>query len=116
MQHRRGITDGAHVTLLHPEMLQVERWGTLTHELIHVERGHTGVVTAGEAQAVRDETVRRLIPLEQLLDALVWAHSWEEAADALWGTLDVFTDRLEHLSALERAAVAALKRTIEGTA
>lgn len=89
------ITDG---------MTQAERRSTLTHELIHLERG-----TAVEArhQAIEDryvqrESARRLITIEDLIDALRWSRDEHELAEELWTDVDTVRIRLASLSPAER--------------
>lgn len=103
MPHHRGLTDGRSTIVLHPDMLQVERRCTLAHELVHVDMGHTSGCNTAEERAVQAETARRLIPLHRLADTLAWALSHDEAADELWVTPEVLTDRIEHLTPEELA-------------
>lgn len=113
LHHLYGETDGlAHITM-HPNQLQVERRVTIAHELLHVERGHTAECSASEEISVRRAVARRLVPIDALLDALRWTESWDEAADELWVTVEVFRDRLDDLSEDERAMVAALSEEID---
>lgn len=99
---RLGDTDGCNRIRLAPDLLQTERRCTLTHELIHLERGDVDCTVADE-QRVRRETARRLITLPRLADALLWAgHNLEEAADELWVDQDTLAARLEHLHPSER--------------
>lgn len=94
---RYGYTNGVDLIYMHPVQLQVERRCTLTHELVHLERRHTGPCHQVAERAVRTETARRLIAFEQLVDAFRWSMSLEEAADELHVTLPVLMDRLARL-------------------
>lgn len=85
-------------------MTQAERRSTLTHELIHLERGsavgdrHRLI----EERHVQRESARRLITLDALIDALRWSHDEHELADELWTDVDTVRTRLANLSAAER--------------
>lgn len=74
-----------HAVTLDSRLLQVERRSAIAHELVHIERGpvpRDPWLAACEELAVEQETARRLIPLDRLVDALAWAHNLHEAADA----------------------------------
>ncbi|GMA31565.1 ImmA/IrrE family metallo-endopeptidase [Litorihabitans aurantiacus] len=113
MHGRVGETNGVDLIRIHPDQLQVERRVTLTHETVHLERGHTtGCAPAVESE-VREEASRRLIELPALLDALAWTEDWDEAADELWVTVDVLRDRIDTLSEVERAALVRRARELD---
>lgn len=109
----QAVSNGVDAIWIDPSLSQVERRCVITHELIHIEMGHTRGCTGAEEQQVRVETARRLVPIDQLLDTLRWSDSWEECADGLWVTLDVFRDRIYHLSEIERAMLVALSEEVE---
>ena len=111
---RIAATDGRSRIFMDTRLLQVQRRCAATHELIHIERGHTGGCSPGEEMSVRTETAHRLISTERLMDVMKWTESWEEAADELWVTVDVFMDRLASLSRLERRMVEDLYEQTEG--
>lgn len=100
-----GLTHFGNATIsLRRGLTQVERRCTLAHELRHVLRGpFLDVNTAKEERAVEREAARQLIELEQLGEALAWAHTYEEAADELWVDLPTLRARLIHLHPSERA-------------
>jgi hypothetical protein len=102
-----GRTDGRRRIWLDKRLQQAERRCALTHELVHLERGHTSCVGARAERAVREETARRLIPFEDLLEAYRWTQHPAELADELWVTADVVHDRLAALSDEERGKLAA---------
>ena len=107
--HRVAATNGHNAIWLDVDLLQVERRCALTHELVHIELGHTtGHDTADEA-LVRQITAERLIPTRRLFDAWHAALSFEELADALWVTPEVLHDRLDNLSPDEQRTVEQLK-------
>jgi hypothetical protein len=83
---------------------QVERRCALEHERQHVLRGPDGQGECEEA-VVEQATARALVPLADLVDALLWSRHPREVADALWVTLDVLTCRMRHLHPSERAAL-----------
>lgn len=102
-----AATDGTRTIWLDPRLLQVERRCALTHELVHIERGHAGCQPRAVEHAVRAEAARRLITHQDLLRAMPWALSLEELADDLWVTPMVLTDRLAGLTRVERDDITA---------
>jgi citrate lyase beta subunit len=93
-----GRTNGIDIIWMDKRLDQVERRCTLTHELIHVERKHTGCQLAAVELEVSMETARRLIPIADLANALQWSTRPYELADELWVTQNVLTDRLRGLA------------------
>lgn len=94
--HNKTIT-------LDPDQDQAQRRSTLTHELVHVERGpwehgHE----AHEERVVDQVAARRLIGIRELGEALAWAENMTEAADELWVDEDTLQTRLAHLHPSER--------------
>lgn len=96
-----AILDGATIWMSSRQS-QVERRCTITHELIHHERGERWGCTGRDEEQVRQETARRLIPLVHLADALRWSLDAHELADHCWVDLDTLLVRLEHLHPSER--------------
>lgn len=96
-----GATDGRHVWMARNQ-LQAERRCTLTHELVHIEWDHHGCQPGTVERAVSIEAARRLITVEELCQAAVWAHCLEEAAEELWVDVDTLITRLESLTAEEQ--------------
>lgn len=109
-----GVTHFPSRTItLDPRLLQVERRCTITHELVHIERGPVPAdprLAAREESYVEQEAARRLITLEALADALAWCHDEYEAADELWVDVDTLRVRLAHLHPAE---VAHLRRRLD---
>jgi IrrE N-terminal-like domain len=101
-----GRTDGVRVVWLDKRLQQVERRCTVTHELIHIERGHDGCQEPAIEYEVRAETARRLITIDDLCQSAAWAHGIHELAEELWVTLDVLKDRLNTLTHDETAQLA----------
>lgn len=68
-------------------LLQAERRSTLTHELVHLERGplpEHDVLDAREEVAVECEAARRLISTLHLVWAPQWSPDEHELAEELW--------------------------------
>ena len=104
-----AVTDGTTVWM-HDRLLQTERRCAIAHELVHIERG-TRCVDDAEEQRVRRITAQRLIDTADLVRAVQWANTVEEAADELWVTPAVLTDRLTGLSPVERSMIDTAVRT-----
>lgn len=109
-QARPGLlgTYVAGSVVLHPWMNQAERRSTLTHELVHHERG----IVTGDLRAVdREEKIvdeiaaRRLIPLDKLIDAMLWAGNEWELADELWVDVPTVLTRLKTLTDAEHQQI-----------
>lgn len=103
---RRADTNGVDEIRMRGRLLQVERRCSLTHELVHLEHGHTGACTPAHEAEVNLEAARRLIPWERLLDAVRWARSERELADELWVTLPILRARTSALHADELMEIA----------
>jgi uncharacterized protein DUF955 len=89
-------------------LTQAERRCTLTHELVHRERGPVPVDPVGAAREERvvDEiSSRRLIPLDALIDALRWTRQSRELADRLWVDEPTLHTRLDRLDESELATL-----------
>src|SRR5687768_683832 len=93
--------DDRTVTLAHG-LNQAERRSTITHESIHAERGAPAAGYEAREERVVDElAARRLITLDQLADALVWAYDVHELADELWVDVPTAETRLRTLTVAE---------------
>ncbi|MDM3894802.1 ImmA/IrrE family metallo-endopeptidase [Mycobacterium intracellulare] len=111
-----GLQRG-HAIWLCRRLDQVRRRCTLTHELIHLERG-APVLADATARAREEGTVselaaRRLIPLAALVDAYRWCPAGHvaELAEELW--VDQPTLRIR-LAALDPIEVAELENALDG--
>nr|WP_239437567.1 ImmA/IrrE family metallo-endopeptidase [Arthrobacter alpinus] len=104
-----GRTDGLRVIWLDDRLQQVARRCTLTHELVHFERGHSGCQEPRIEAEVRAEAARRLILIEDLCQHASWATSVHELAEDLWVTPDVVFDRLQTLTPEETALLAVVE-------
>lgn len=110
---RMGETDGVEIWL-HDRLTQAERRCTLTHELIHIERrGSEHPSQAVEEAIVECETARRLVPLDQLVDAFRWLRhpTLAELAEHLWIDRQTALCRMENLDPVE---VATLEHHLDG--
>jgi hypothetical protein len=100
-----GLQHGHRIWLCRT-LTQAERRCTLTHELVHRERGP---VPADPASAAREElivdeiTARRLITLPHLVDGLRWTRHPRELADHLWVDQPTLRTRMSTLDPIETA-------------
>jgi hypothetical protein len=104
-----GEWDGECAIVLHCELTQAERRCTLTHEIIHMERGWrpcSRLEAQLEEAIVVELTARRLITLDDLIDAVRWAPDHPDHRD-LWVDCGVLRDRVRTLTDVERAQIAA---------
>lgn len=86
-------------------LLQAERRCTIAHEIEHARRGPVldePVLAAKEEAAIDAAVARKLIALDDLGEAVAWAHNLVEAADELWVDVPTLQARLEHLHPSER--------------
>lgn len=99
---RQALTDGANRIWMDTDLTQVERRVALAHELIHIEYGHECSQDAVTEAWVDREVARWLIPMDRLVDALLWAMSEHEIAEELWVTADMVAARFTGLTAAEQ--------------
>lgn len=101
----RGLTTFATETIqMRTGQLQAERRSTLTHELVHLERGpFPRWATRREERAVNLEAARRLITFDDLVDAMLWCYDECEAAEHLWVDVRMVRARLAGLTKAETA-------------
>lgn len=89
-------------------LTQAERRCTLTHELVHIERrGCEHHDPDVEESIVELIAARRLITLEQLVDAFRWHRhpTLADLADTLWVDAQTAQCRMDHLDVVEVAAI-----------
>lgn len=96
----RGLVDGDTIWLCR-SLTQAERRCTLTHELVHLERGITE--HPDEERVVDAAAARRLITLPALAAALRWTRQPAELADALWVDEPTLRTRMDTLDPIEVA-------------
>ena len=93
---------------------QVRRRCTLTHEIVHLERGTVPADPRGlarEERAVDRIAARRLITLDALIDGLRWTRDPHQLAEHLW--VDVPTLRTR-MAALDPVEVAEIENRLDG--
>jgi hypothetical protein len=108
-----GLTNGTRIWLCR-RLNQTRRRCTLTHEIVHLERGavpHDARGLAREEQAVDHIAARRLITLDALVDGLRWTRDTEQLADALWVDVPTLRSRMTGLDPVE---VAELENRLDG--
>lgn len=100
-----GLQQGVRVWLCRT-LTQAERRCTLTHELLHIERGPLpadGRLAAREERIVDEMAARRLITLAQLTDALRWSRHPRDLAEQLWVDEPTLQTRMATLDPIEVA-------------
>jgi len=108
-----GLQRGRRIWL-NATLTQAERRCTLTHELVHRERGP---LPADEAAAAREERLvdeiaaRRLITNTALVDGLRWTRHPRELAEHLWVDEPTLQTRMATLDPLE---VSQLEHQLDG--
>ena len=103
---RVGATVGNDI-YLDRRLLQSEKRCAIQHEQMHIEFGHDGCQSEKDEARVRKLTAQRLIHRDDLIRAMQWAMSLEEAADELWVTPEVLRDRLHFMHPSEKLLIAA---------
>ncbi|WP_157571806.1 hypothetical protein [Nocardioides alkalitolerans] len=101
-----GLTNHRDQTIsLRRGMSWEERRCTVQHEVLHIERGPQPLgLRAKDEEKVRRETAFLMIPeIRDVLEALLWAYTDEEAAEELGVDVYVLRYRLRHMSPMERA-------------
>lgn len=108
-----GLTVGNRIWLCR-RLDQAARRSTLTHELLHLERGPVPTDRRGhdrEERTVSLLAARRLITLDALGDALRWTRDPEQLAEALWVDVPTLYARM---GALDPVEVAELENRLDG--
>lgn len=111
--HLMGMQHGLRIWLC-TTLSQAERRCTLTHELVHRERGPVpadSAAAAREEQIVDEIAARRLISLPALIDGLRWTRQPHELADHLWVDEPTLRTRMDTLDPVE---VAELEHHLDG--
>jgi hypothetical protein len=74
---------------------QAERRCAIDHEVEHARRGAVPAHLEAREERVIDEiSARRLIPLYDLADAMVWSDDEHQIADELWVDVDTLRARM----------------------
>jgi hypothetical protein len=84
---------------------QAQRRSTIAHELEHLSAGDTGCQSPAVERRIDEVAAAKLVSLDQLAEAIVWAMSEEELALDLWVDVDVVRTRLGSLTEEERDAI-----------
>lgn len=106
-EHTWGLTSfERQIIWLCKRLNQAKRRCTLTHELVHIERGEPPTDRIGHAREEREVGViaaRRLITLPQLIDAYRERPGGDDyaMADKLWVDVPTLRARLDNLEPLE---------------
>lgn len=91
------------------DLTQAQRRSTLAHELVHAERGDvaccSGWHEGKQERRVERTAARRLISVDALVDALLWADDERELAEVLWVDVDTVRARLDGLTAVEKQTI-----------
>jgi Zn-dependent peptidase ImmA (M78 family) len=116
LPHRVWGLQLGHMIWLCRRLNQVRRRCTLTHELIHLERGPVPtepMARIKEERVVSALAARRLIPVAALIDAYRWcpAGSPAELAEELWVDIPTLRIRMKNLDPFE---VAELEHELNG--
>lgn len=87
-------------------LTQRQRRAVLAHECEHASNDDrpllSEILNARRERATDVVAARRLIPVEQLIDALRWTGNERELAEELWVDVHTVRVRLSSLTALER--------------
>ena len=111
--------DQPDIIWLDQDLGQAGRRSTLTHELIHRQRGDEAGCTPWhdrhQERRVDFEAARQLIPLDAFVDALLWGQDEHELADELWVDVATVRARIEGLSTNEFRLIDERLWAAEGT-
>ena len=100
---------------LAPGQSQAQRRSTIAHEVIHAERPvFLESLRDKEEHWVSVEAARRLITLDDLVDALRWTRSVHELAEELWVDEGTVRVRMAHLHPNERTMIMTLHEEMYG--
>ncbi|MEX3600533.1 ImmA/IrrE family metallo-endopeptidase [Kocuria carniphila] len=101
LERLSGCTDGTTIWL-DTRLTTTERRCTLTHELVHLSRGHEGHQPPTVEESVRAETARLLLPWAHIADHAHAQVSVYDLAHELGVTPRTLGDRIRYASAEER--------------
>lgn len=100
LRHLSGYTDGRRIWL-DAHLTDVEAYCTLTHELIHLARGHNKHQPPAVEDRVRADTARLFVPWGATTGHAGSQLSFWHLAQEIGVTERVLSDRLQHASAEE---------------
>ena len=89
----QGCTDGR-VIYLDDRLTEREKRCALTHELVHLDMGHSECQPPAVERRVREVTAHLLVPETMLNQTLRWTTCMHEAAEELSVTVSVLKDRV----------------------
>lgn len=92
-----AATDGHRRIWIDPKLNRVERRCALTHELLHLQRGHTGCQPQSIERSIELEAARLLVRFQDLQQHASWALSLAELAEDLMVTEAVLINRFQTL-------------------
>lgn len=98
-----GLQRGRRIWL-NRTLTQAERRCTLTHELVHRERGITplhGIAAVREERIVDEIAARRLVTIPALVEGLRWTRHPRELSEHLWVDEPTLQTRMATLDPLE---------------
>lgn len=90
-------TDGENI-FIDDRLDEIQAKCAITHELVHIERGHSAVQPESIEMAVRYETARRLLPLDEIVGVCKNGKSLKMIARELGVTRQVLMDRAATLT------------------
>lgn len=91
------------VILMSRRQTQAERRCTITHELVHLERGPVAEHRREHEEVlVERESARLLIDIRKLGEALAWTSDLDQVAEELWVDVPMLQARLDGLHPAER--------------
>lgn len=103
--------------LLNDRLNQAERRSALAHELAHIDLEHDPAAAAETAwaQEVAADHVaaRALIPIDNLVEAILWSQDESEVADVLWVDDATVRTRLAGLTEAEKHTIDTVLRDRE---
>ncbi len=93
-----GFTDHESQTIYMAKgLLQRQRRAVLQHELTHINNPDAS------ERAVETATAEQMLPLDRLVDALLWSQDENDLAEQLWCDVATVRDRLNGLTPKEHS-------------
>lgn len=106
------------VIVIDRRLNQAQKRSALAHELAHVDLGHVPMphdpATAAAQEIAADHVAaRHLIPIGNLVEAILWSQDESEVAEYLWVDEATVRNRLAGLSVAEKDRIDAALRSRE---